>query len=102
MTLHSPTQIHFHLVALDGVALAHEDGVKMSDQTQSAPDSSRFIGTEDAEASAEAPALETWLPPVPAGAPGARFGSSTVLDSGVWERSAPATLDDAAYALMNV
>ena len=93
MTLHSPTQIHFHLVAWNGRALEREDRDRTTDQTQSAPESS----TSTPDAYREAPDPESWLAPGPAGTPEPRSAAGVVP-----ERSAPATLHDAAYALMNV
>ncbi len=93
MTLHSPAQIPFHLVAWKGLVLEREDRDRTTDQTPSAPERS----TSTPDAFGEAPVLETWLAPDPAGTSEPRSAAGAVP-----ERSAPATLHDAAYALMNV
>ncbi len=53
--------------------------------------------TSTPEAAGEASDLESWLAPGPAGAPELRSAAGAIA-----ERAAPATLHDAAYALMNV
>ncbi len=69
----------------------------MSDPPQSFSmwsESSRIAGVDATE---ETPVLETWAPPL--------WSSASEEGSGGWaisERPAPATLHDAAYALMNV
>jgi hypothetical protein len=69
----------------------------MSDPPQSLfvwSESSRIAGVD---AYRESPVLENWAPPL--------WSSPTEEGSGDWaisERPAPATLRDAAYALMNV
>ncbi len=93
VTLHSPTQIPFHLVAWNGLVLEREDRDRTTDPTQSAPERS----TSTPEAYGEAADLESWLAPGPAGTPEPRSAAGAVP-----ERSAPATLHDAAHALMNV
>lgn len=69
----------------------------MSDQPQSPsvwPESSGNAGMSTYPA---APVLEPWLQPVPAGASEERSESWAIS-----ERPAPATLHDAAHALMNI
>ena len=69
----------------------------MSDQPQSLSvwsESSRIAGVD---AYQEASVLETWAPPLWSSATEESFGDRVIA-----ERPAPATLHDAAYALMNV
>jgi hypothetical protein len=95
VTLHSPLQIPLHLVASDDFMLVREDGGRMGDQPQSFsvwPESSEAA---TADAYGEAPVF--WLPPLRSSASEESFG-----DRAMSERIAPATLRDAALALMNV
>jgi hypothetical protein len=97
VTLHSPLQIPFRLVASDNLALARGDGARMSDQPQSPSVWRESSRTGGADAYGESPALEHWLPPLWSSPSEAGSG-----DSAIAERPAPATLHDAAHALMNV
>jgi hypothetical protein len=90
-------QIPLHLVASDDFMLAHEDGGRMSDQPQSFSVWPESFEAATADAYREAPVFETWLPPLWSSASEESFG-----DRAMSERIAPATLRDAAFALMNV
>ena len=97
VTLHSPLQTPFHLVASDDLALGRKDDARMSDQPQSFSmwsGSSRIAGVDAYE---EASVLQSWAPSLWSSACEERSE-----DLAISERPAPATLHDAAYALMNV
>ena len=96
VTLHSPLQTPFYWVASDDLPLGRDDGARMSDQPQSHSawsEVSRIVGVDAYE---EASVLETWFP---LWSTASEEGSE---DLAISERPAPATLQDAAHALMNV